>query len=542
LETSHKAYYLWNWNSSILELDYDGKPAREIQLPNPLRLLRLVPKLNEFIVVHDQLTVARYDKNQNNLWTINNPALIELSEQITSDMDVSDAGNMLAISCFDRGVFIYSHSESIRNIELEYPVSHVALSRNGKALLLADSFHNAFLIDNHSNILWEHTFQSEILFCRLNQTGSRALVYDKGGMLSCFEFYEGLEGRADFLELTQVDSTPDKREIWRKPVLIEERPFGGVLTISRNGSCFLFGQKNNYSAFDSQGRLVWKKSFMVPYSEHFISHDGKHIFLRNSDEVFIAEVTSGKGNVSTFYGSALRETAFDPAGQGFIVYDNNDVISYFSNKGKRIWKLKLKHKASKLRIDSTAGIALFKGENNILFIINLKNHQITKATVHESFSKTCIYAGVVYLGCESGMIYALSLSGEVQWKARTKNPVVRIIPFNDRVAVVGNNGNTFVFDLAGGLAGEAQIHNSKSILNCASEEILEIVPEKNTISCYKLLADELFWRIQLKSPDYLVSVSEQADRMILLDHENFHYHYLAQRPDLSSERANFLEF
>jgi hypothetical protein len=79
-------------------------------------------------------------------------------------------------------------------------------------------------------------------------------------------------------------------------------------------------------------------------------------------------------------------------------------------------------------------------------------------------------------------------------------------------------------------------------LNDSSEEIIEIVPEKSAISCYKLLSAELLWRIQARSPDYLLSVSGQADRMILLDQDSFQYHYLAKSPDISSERANYLEF
>lgn len=542
LDASHNAYYLWNWNSGVLQLGYDGKPVREIPLPLPLRQLRLIPKQKEFIVVHDQLTIARYDENGNNLWTVNNPALIELSDSITSDIEVSDSGKQLAVSCFDRGVFIYSDTASIRNIELEFPVAHIALSRNGRRMILADSQGRLYLVDLEGNIIWEHTIQTETLFCRLNQTGSRSLIHDKGGLLSCFEFYEGFEGRSDFLELNSVDSLLEKKAIWRKPLLKDEKPFGGVLTISQNGNRFIFGKDNRYHAFDSQGTLIWEKSFLVPYSDTYITNDGKSLFLRNADEVFMADLATGKEFFKTFYGGALREAAFDPSAQGFIVYDNNDVISFYSHNGKRTWKLTLKSKVSKLRLDCKSGIALFKGENNVLFAINLKNHKIEKISVDEIISYTGINDGTIYLACETGIIYALDVSGEIKWKARTKNKSAKIIPFKETLAVIGKEGHTLIYNHEGNPIAEAQIHNSKSILNGSSDEIIEIVPEKSAISCYKLLSGELMWRIQARSPDYLVSVSSHADRMILVDQDCFQYHYLVKRPDLSSERANYLEF
>lgn len=542
LDALHNAYFLWNWNSGVLQLDYDGKSVREIPLPLPLRQLRLIPKQKEFIVVHDQLTIARYDENGNCLWTVNNPALIELSDQITSDIEVSDSGKQLAVSCFDRGVFIYSEAESIRNIELEFPVSHTAMSRNGRRMFLADSQGGLYLVDFDGNIIWEHSLQTETLFCRLNQAGSRALILDKGGLLSCFEFYEGFEGRSDFLELNKVDSVLEKKAVWRKSLLKDEKPCGGILMISQNGNSFLFGKNNYYHAYDSQGKLIWEKSFMVPYSETYVTQDGKAIFLRNADEVFMVDLATGKEFFKTFYGSALREAAFDPLAQGFIVYDNNDVISFFSHNGKRTWKLALKNKVSKLRLDCKSGIALFKGENNVLFAINLKNHRIEKISIDEIISNTCLNDGTIYLTCESGIIYALDVSGEIKWKTRTKIQALKIIPFKESLAVIGKEGNTLIYNLEGNFIAQAQIHNSKSILNDSSEEIIEIVPEKSAISCYKLLAGELMWRIQARSPDYLLSVSGQADRMILLDQDSFQFHYLAKSPDLSSERANYLEF
>jgi outer membrane protein assembly factor BamB len=542
LDARHNAYFLWNWNSGVLQLDYDGKPVREIPLPLPLRQLRLIPKQKEFIVVHDQLTIARYDENGNNIWTVNNPALIELSDQISSEIEVSDSGKHLAISCFDRGVFVYSDAESIRNIELEFPVSHTALSRNGRRLILADSQGGLFLVDLDGNIIWNHTLQTETHFCRLNQTGSRALIMDKGGLLSCFEFYEGFEGRSDFLELDNVDSVLEKKAIWKKPLLKDEKPFGGVLMISQNGNCILFGKSNHYQAYDSQGALLWEKSFLVPYSDTYITQDGKSIFLRNADEVFMVDLATGREFFKTFYGGALREAAFDPLAHGFIVYDNNNIISFFSHSGKRTWKLTLKNKVSKLRLDCNSGIALFKGVNNVLFAINLKNHQIEKISIDEIITNTCVHDSTIYLTCESGIIYALDVSGKIKWRSRTNKQALKIIPFKNTLAVIGEEGYTSIYNHEGSFIAEAQIHNSKSILNDSSEETIEIVPEKSSISCYKLLSGELMWRIQTRSPDYLVSVSAYADRMVLLNQDSMQYHYLVKRPDISSERANYLEF
>ena len=143
--------------------------------------------------------------------------LIIISEgQIVGDVKLSD-GRAVAITGFNKGVYIYnSQNCTLKNLELDKPITRAAVSRDGKLFLLGDPFGSLYLASDDNQVFWEEALQAEVLFCRLDQEGRHALVFEKGGILSTFEFNDGTEETARFLELKIVTSVLDKREIWKK--------------------------------------------------------------------------------------------------------------------------------------------------------------------------------------------------------------------------------------------------------------------------------------------------------------------------------------
>ncbi len=111
-----------------------------------------------------------------------------------------------------------------------------------------------------------------------------------------------------------------------------------------------------------------------------------------------------------------------------------------------------------------------------------------------------------------------------------------------QVAIIDVKGRVRIFQEEGELLGEGQIHNSRSCLNHSGKDILEIVPDKKSVSCYKLIGGELVWKMEVPSVLRQMSVPLFANRIVIRDSQNLFYYYILGKPELQDERSSYLEF
>ena len=164
---------LWGWKSAPLKLNANGKTIQELSLPHPWRRIKAVAKKDHFWVVHNEVCLGLYDSDGTNLWLVNNPTNINLSRTHPSDIEVDSSGSVLAVACQDKGVYIYNGEDhTLKHIDLDKNVTHVAVSGDGKALLLTDPFSHVWMVSSDAHVLWETGLDSNVEFCRVDQKGA----------------------------------------------------------------------------------------------------------------------------------------------------------------------------------------------------------------------------------------------------------------------------------------------------------------------------------------------------------------------------------
>ncbi len=541
LEAKSNGYYLWHWNSPVLALNGSGKKLKEIPLPLPLRKLKFLPKYGGFFVVHNPLSVGVYNSRGVNQWCANHPVQIQLSRDINSDVDVGDYGKTLAICCFEKGAYIYNGLEAtLKNMELENPMSHLAVSRDGRRLLFTDTLGGVYLVSRDVQILWQGSLEAPPLLCKLNGDGTQALIYDERGGLSCFRFFEGDEDRNQFFDLGNYKDTITKQAIWKKEIGEKHRPPGGLLKISPDGRWFLYGLTKDFYLIDSQGNLVWEKSFLNRFRQSWFINNGDTIVLANDNIVYLYNLKSGIEKRFTFFKMGLREIALHPLGDKFLTHCRDGFLSLHTAEGKTLWKRSIKQKIGAMRI-GLEGKAVLNGVGRALYLLDLEDFKARKVTLDDSFSQICLDASGLYVGSVGGQCYALDLEGNIKWKRSVGQKIVSIACLNQKAVFVGREKRAFLFDAAGNPVSEGALQNAHSILNDCSDDILEIVPQRRTISCYKLFGEQPLWTAAFQTGVDLSDVCESGNRMTVLDASHFYFFDLVPDVERIQDRASFLE-
>jgi hypothetical protein len=73
------------------------------------------------------------------------------------------------------------------------------------------------------------------------------------------------------------------------------------------------------------------------------------------------------------------------------------------------------------------------------------------------------------------------------------------------------------------------------------EDILELVPRKDGIGCYKVPSRELLWKLPLGGLVQALAVSDGTNRLAVLDSKKLHFFQLIQEQDGMEDRTHFLE-
>ncbi len=542
-ETLKDGFLLWSWNSIVLQLNTLGKKVRVIGLPTPLKEVKFIPKSSQFFVIHDTITVAVYDSIGTHLWETTHPSPIETSGRFACDVSASDSGNMVAIGGYEKGVFLYNLLDrTLKNIELEKPVARVSVSRDGKFLLLADVDGEIFLVSRDVEILWRGRLDSEIVACRLDHNGHRALVMDKSGNLACFEFTEDDVERTKFLELQHLEETQEKRALWKKPRFKSDQACGEMLQVSHDGNAFLYGTFKDFYVFDSQGNPKFMKGFLTLMDGGNLSDDGKFAFIHNPEEVFIVDVENSQENHLTFYKSVLRELAFDPGGNGFLTYDKGSNLSLYSRKGELRWKRFLKSRITNIQLQFENQQAVFQDDKGTFYFLNFKDFSLKKIALEEPVIKVKPFGTGFLLGGAQGGCFLLDENGSIVWKEHLKTRIINIWPLQDKMGFQLSGGNLFLYDSKGTPLGQAKLQKSRSILCDSFEGIMEVVPDGTALKCFDVLSENLAWKIDFPGKIQEVDVSRSGNRIIVLDDSYFYCHSVVDATDPLDERTSFLEF
>ncbi|KMP12130.1 hypothetical protein UR09_01755 [Candidatus Nitromaritima sp. SCGC AAA799-A02] len=536
-------FYLWGWNAGVMKLRSSGKPEASVDIPSPIVGLKPVPKKNQFFVIHDSITVALYDEEGNSIWQTNHPDPIEVTGKTLSDIESDDSGENVAICCFNKGVYIYNLAKfTLNNIDLEKMVSHVAISGNGRWFLVADAIRQLYLIDQEGQVVWSETVHDNPMFCRLDKRGEQALVLEKGGLLSCYELHSGDEERSEFLEMADYRNVEEKREIWKISTPNRDRPLSGMLKTSADGNGILFGENKWFTAYDSQGNKIWNVNSLSHITGAYVSNRGDHVILHNDREIFFHDTASREVKHATYYEHGIKEIAVDPAESVVLVFDKKQCLTLFEPDGKEIWKRTINKNIEKLRVCHSGSWAVFTESDNKLYCLGLKSLEADSVVLDEPAVQVSLSKHLVFIGSIKGTCFAMDREGAIRWRHRFKEGIQDIVPLKAQVAVMDKKGRVRVFDEQGELTGEGQTRHSRSRLNCSGDDILEIVPEKKMVACYKLFNDELTWKMPVPSAQRQMDVPPEANRIVIRDKNHLYYYYISGKPELHDERTSYLEF
>ena len=534
---------LWGWKSPPLKLNFNGKIIQKLPIPHPWRRLKAASRKNRFWVVHNEICLGLYDSEGTNLWLVNHPTNIDLSRTHPSDIELDDSGNILAVACQDRGVYIYNgENQTLKHIDLDKNVTHVAVSGDGKTLLITDPFKHVRMVSSEAHVLWETDLDSNVEICRIDQQGTRILLYENNGMLSCYKFLQGTEQRAEFLELTDFAEVSDKKEIWQVPSPRSGSRGSGTVHISGNGQCVVYGERKRFQIFDFSGKSIWTKTFMTAFEDIFVTQGGKKVFLANANEVFILDTETLRESRVAFYGTGIKRLGIDPAGACFLVHEKGGALKMISGQGKPLWSGSISKDIHQLQIHHKLRCAVFRGAPKTVYALNFKNGGVNHTVLGGPITCLQMTPDGIYVGGEMGRCHALDFNCKVKWKFQATGPIREIIPLKKWIAFRGDQGNVYFCNRQGELECEYQLHHSRSVLTQVEKDILEIVPDRESISCYKVVTGERVWKQRMTGAIQSVAVSASSNRMAILDSKFIHYYQLIHDPSQPEARGSYLEF
>jgi outer membrane protein assembly factor BamB len=532
---------LSGWKSKPRRVDVKGRTIRDYPVPQPWIRVIPVPKKEQFWVVHNQVCLGLYRSDGTNLWLINNPSPLELSRGLSSEFAISDTGDVFAISCFNNGVYLYnSINQTLRQIEMDSSVAHVDVSGNGRFLLLADQLGKIMLASKSAAVVWEKELLSPVTHCRIDRRGTRVVVAEANGTLTCFKFLEEEERRSNFLELTQFQDLGDHKEIWSQPIhKVSSSP--GQLKISGDGRFILLADGKEFQLYDSSGSLVWVRHFMTRLPNARLSRNGRKVLLTSDTELFLLDTQTLKEKHLTFYNAELSEVALAPSGTAILVFDKFKTLTCFSGQGKKVWSRSLKKKIYNLRIHNLARRAVFQSSPKILFVLDLKSLKLKRTALGGPVTALDLTQDGIFTGGKMGRCYGLDLNGKEQWQHKIEGPIEEIIALKKKVIFRNKQGAVLVCSHDGRKLGEFTAHNSHSLFGQYKKDILELVPSGDMLSCYQVPTGDLVWRFPLNGGIQSVAVSETANRMVIMDSKSFHYHQMVHEPHAVEDRSSFLE-
>lgn len=402
IETKSGDIILCGWKSKPRRVTVRGKTVCEYAIPHPWMRLLAVPKKEQFWVVHNQVCLGLYQSDGTNLWLVNSPTPIELSRQMPSEFAVSDTGDVFAISCFNKGVYLYNGIDrTLSQIDLDRSVAHVDVSGNGKFVLLADQLGKIMMASRSAAVVWEKELSSPVACCQIDRKGSRVVVMEQNGTLSCFKFLKEGEQRSNFLELTQFHDLGDHREIWTQPVQRVRRS-PATLEISGDGRHILLGDGKEFQLYDSAGSLVWVKHFMTRLPDFQISRNGRKVLLSSSNELFLLDTQSLKEKHLTFYGAELKEVALAPSGTAILAFDKFKTLTCYSGQGRKIWSRRLKKDIFNLRIHNGARRVVFQTSPKIMYVLNLETLKLKRTVLAGPVTALQLTTQGIYTGGKMG--------------------------------------------------------------------------------------------------------------------------------------------
>jgi outer membrane protein assembly factor BamB len=448
---------------------------------------------------------------------------------------------VFAISCFNKGVYIYNGiNQTLSQIDLDRPVAHVDVSGNGKFLLLADQLGKITMASKSAAVVWEKELLSPATHCRIDRRGTRVIVAEKNGTLTCFKFLEEGEQRSNFLELTQFHDLGDHKEIWSQPVhKVSASP--GMLNISGDGRFILLADGKEFQLYDSAGSLVWIKHFMTRLPNARLSRNGKKVLLFSHTEMFILDTQTLGEKHLTFYNAELSEVALAPSGTAILAFDKFKTLTCYSGQGKKVWSRNLKKEIYNLRVHNLARRAVFQSSPKILFVLDLKSFNLKRTVLGGPVTALELTSDGIFSGGKMGRCYGMDLNGKEQWQHKMKGPIEEIIALKKKVVFRNQQGDVMICSHDGRKLGESTAHSSHSLFGQYKKDVLELVPSGDMLSCYKVPTGDLVWRFPLVGGIQSVAVSETANRMAILDSEGFHYHQLVHEPHAVEDRSSFLE-
>lgn len=532
---------LWGWKNKPRRIDSKGRTVREYDIPSPWLRVIPVPKKEQFWVVHNQVCMGLYQSDGANLWLVNSPAPLELSRAFNSDFSISDRGDLFAVSCFHKGAYFYNgNNHTLSQIDLDRSVSHVDVSGNGKFILLSDQMGSIYMASSSAAVVWEKELLSPVGFCRIDHKGSRVIVGEENGTLSCFKFLKEGEKRTNFLELSQFHDLGDHKEIWSQPVYKVSRT-PAALQISGDGRFILMGDGKEFQLYDMAGNLVWVKHFMTRLADFQIAADGKKIMLSSRTELFLLDTQSQREKHLTFYSAELKEVVMAPSGAAVLAFDKYKTLTCYNSQGGVKWSRTLKTDLHHLRIHHLAGRAVFQSTPKTLYVLELKTMKLKPVTLGGPVTALNLNAGGIFAGGEMGRCYGIDLNGRVQWKHQIEGPIQEIVPLKDRVVFRNRKGGILICGYDGKGKEHYSARHSQSRFAQYKKDILELVPSGDMLSCFKVPSGDLVWRLPLAGAAHSIAVSETGNRMAILDSQSMHYHQLVYEARAVEDRSSFLE-
>ena len=532
---------LSGWKSKPRRVDVKGRTMRDYLIPQPWIRVVPVPRKEQFWVVHNQVCLGLYQSDGTNLWLINNPSPLELSRDYSSEFAISDTGDVFAISCFNKGVYLYNGiNQTLSQIDLDRPVAHIDVSGNGKFLLLADQLGKVLLASKSAAVVWEKELLSPVTHCRIDRKGTRVIAAEQNGTLTCFKFLEEGDQRSSFLEFTRFRDLGDHKELWSQPIhKVSASP--GRLNISGDGRFVLLGDGKEFQLYDASGSLVWLKHFMTCLPSAQLSRNGKKVVLSSNTELFFLDTQTLKEKHLTFYNAELSEVALAPSGTGVLVFDKFKTLTCYSGQGKEVWSRNLKKAIYNLRIHNLTRRAVFQSSPKILFVLDLKSLKLKQTMLGGPVTALELTRDGIFAGGKMGRCYGLDLNGKEQWQHKMEGPIQDIIALKKKVLFRNKKGAVLLCGHDGRRLGEYAAHSSHSRFGQHEKDVLELVPSGDMLSCYRVPTGDLVWRLPLTGGIQSLAVSESANRMAILDSQSVHYHQLVHEPHAVEDRSSFLE-
>ena len=355
LDVYKNAAVLSGFQKDITFVKPNGSTLKTISFDHFIRQFKVAPRTNNLII---------YDQNQNLFCADMDGNVQWLLERVIihNEILMSEKGH-IGYFVMDPHVLMQFdvHGESFFEVSDEGVLKCLAVSLDGKALLVLGFENTLVMRDENANRIWDHHFEHTIQQIKISPKGDFFLTIDSDDILNYYSSDSERKERGEFFEFKEDKRVFDKESVWTmRPG--GHHPIRQLSLLSVNGSgngLGLIGQDGQIRFYDEHGTQCFVTPFSAMADIIGISDSFHHGYVYGGREVLIVDFRNNKTKHILFEKSFLGKPLINYYHQKIFVMSKEKELLIYNFQGHLNKAVPLKRDYQRGLACESHGIILF---------------------------------------------------------------------------------------------------------------------------------------------------------------------------------------